>query len=452
MKRGIACWSSVLAFAATSSLGAPPNDSCSAPIPLMSGVPANFDSTTATAADAAPACVGVSRDVWYTFTAIEPGTLSLSTCSSGGGFDSVIAVYDGACGALVSPIACNDDSCGVLSNTSAAVLAGKTYLIRVGSFGDTAGSATGRIAATFVTLGAGTFTYQGHIHDGGVPVNGRVDLRFELFDSSSGGAALASSVVRGIDAVEGLVTAYINLPVGITASDTWLEIGVATPVGGNTFTILTPRQPITAAPVAAAVAPDSVDGAGLASDSSGLFKVSGGRLSVSGADVVATGEVVADNFEYTAPVTSYAVVSPISFLSILADNLNIGNSFGTVYVTSGGSVPIVAPVRLPHGATVTEMIVYYLDSEGGPVVGTDLSISLVRRPLTTGSSSTLLTATSSGAVGGVRTLTFAANILVDNAANAYSLRAFPVGGSWSLIETFGITGVRFKYTMPRPVP
>jgi hypothetical protein len=87
----------------------------------------------------------IATDVWYVYSATASGDLTVSTCSNGTCFDTVVAVYDGTCGAL-NLLACNDDddTCtdgvGTLASTvTVAVTSGTDYYIRVAGaqFGDT---------------------------------------------------------------------------------------------------------------------------------------------------------------------------------------------------------------------------------------------------------------------------------------------------------------------------
>ena len=97
-----------------------------------------------------------------------------------------------------------------------------------------------------------TFTYQGVLTDGGSPVSGDVDLRFSLWDASSGGGQIGSSIVVGDVAVsDGRVTVPLDFGDVFDIYELWLAVEVRD--GGSTgaYTLLTPRQELTAAPFAA---------------------------------------------------------------------------------------------------------------------------------------------------------------------------------------------------------
>lgn len=96
------------------------------------------------------------------------------------------------------------------------------------------------------------FTYQGQLTDTSGPVTGNCDFQFGLWDALSGGAQVGTTLGQSNVAVsEGLFT--VQLDFGATAfigGARWLEVAVRCPAGGGSYTTLTPRQPLTAAPYA----------------------------------------------------------------------------------------------------------------------------------------------------------------------------------------------------------
>ncbi len=101
------------------------------------------DTTTATSdptTDPIISCAGNSRgsnSVWYSFTPDVSGNVTAFT--DGSNYDTVLAVYTGACGAL-SQTVCNDDAPGVqTSHVTFAVSAGTTYLIEVVGYANSGG-------------------------------------------------------------------------------------------------------------------------------------------------------------------------------------------------------------------------------------------------------------------------------------------------------------------------
>ena len=127
---------------------APSNDDCAGSVVISPGLH-DIDNRGATnsgvVADESQ-CAGtflgqVSRDVWYSYSPPQSGTITVSTCNIGG-FDSDLLVYSGNCGNLVQQ-GCNGDASGCSNFTSTIqdlpVTGGVSYLIRVGSFGTSGG-------------------------------------------------------------------------------------------------------------------------------------------------------------------------------------------------------------------------------------------------------------------------------------------------------------------------
>jgi hypothetical protein len=118
------------------------------------------------------------------------------------------------------------------------------------------------------------FTYQGRLKNGGNFASGRHDLRFSLFNAATAGTQVGVTVCADNVAVdEGWFTTTIDFGQRFaTTQGRFLEIEVRRDTGlgcGNTtgFTRLTPRQPITATPMASharsAFALDASDGSPL---------------------------------------------------------------------------------------------------------------------------------------------------------------------------------------------
>lgn len=107
------------------------------------------------------------------------------------------------------------------------------------------------LALAQAQLGSG-FTYQGRLEQSGAPLNGTADLRFRLFDASTGGTPLGAAVpVNNVSVADGLVNAVVDFGAdAFHGNARFLEIAVRSPAGSGSFVTLTPRQPITAAPYA----------------------------------------------------------------------------------------------------------------------------------------------------------------------------------------------------------
>jgi hypothetical protein len=96
------------------------------------------------------------------------------------------------------------------------------------------------------------FNYQGKLQDNGQAANGTYQFEFKLFDAAVGGnqigqtiGNLPATVTNGIFAVQ--------LDFGASSFDgapRYLEISVRQSNGGQNYTLLTPRQPVTSTPYA----------------------------------------------------------------------------------------------------------------------------------------------------------------------------------------------------------
>lgn len=76
-------------------------------------------------------------DVWYQYTPGTSGSATLSLCTSGTVWDSVLSVHTGSCPGTTQ-VGCNDDGCsgsgGRHGTLTVSVTGGTTYLIRIGGY------------------------------------------------------------------------------------------------------------------------------------------------------------------------------------------------------------------------------------------------------------------------------------------------------------------------------
>ncbi len=96
-----------------------------------------------------------------------------------------------------------------------------------------------------------SFTYQGRLNSANAPANGNYDLAFTLFGTNSGGSPIAGPVTnKAASVTNGLFTTLLDF--GGSAfgeSSNWIEIAVRSN-GYGAFITLSPRQQVTAAPIA----------------------------------------------------------------------------------------------------------------------------------------------------------------------------------------------------------
>jgi hypothetical protein len=94
------------------------------------------------------------------------------------------------------------------------------------------------------------FTYQGKLEDNGVPANGLYDFEFRLFDALVNGNPVGPVFVSNDIPVENGVFS-VELNFGAFGSEArWLAIAVRPGASVGAYESLSPRQAITAAPVA----------------------------------------------------------------------------------------------------------------------------------------------------------------------------------------------------------
>jgi hypothetical protein len=131
------------------------------------------------------------------------------------------------------------------------------------------------------------FTYQGSLDDGGVPASGLHDFRFRLFDVATGGAQVGSTLcVDNVSLVEGVFTVQLDFGQQFaTTAQRHLEIEARGDTGLDCsaaagFVLMSPRQQLTAAPMAShansAFSLDAADGSPLAA----VFVDNSGRVGI----------------------------------------------------------------------------------------------------------------------------------------------------------------------------
>ena len=154
------------------------SDICNTPDALTGNGPFFFDNTAATTGSEGQTngnCSffgpsGISNDVWFTWTANASGTAVLSLCGTTT-MDSKVAVYASNGCPSTAALSCNDDSCGLQSQTSFACTVNNIYTIQLGNYPSALGStgtfridvfgpvANDECAQATVISGAGPFNF-----------------------------------------------------------------------------------------------------------------------------------------------------------------------------------------------------------------------------------------------------------------------------------------------------
>jgi len=98
-------------------------------------------------------------------------------------------------------------------------------------------------------LGTG-FTYQGQLKSDGTPYTGSCDFKFSLWDALTNGTQIGSTLTQtNAGVAEGFFALALDFGSGrFQGNGRWLDIQVRCPTGSGTYTPLTPRQELTAAP------------------------------------------------------------------------------------------------------------------------------------------------------------------------------------------------------------
>jgi len=110
--------------------------------------------------------------------------------------------------------------------------------------------ALGVVAAGAASLGT-EFTYQGILSDAGSPATGDFDFRCYLYNAESGGSQVGPMVlVEDLLVTEGRITTQLDFGAVFDGTALWLEVGVRDGGSGGGYTVLSPRQELTAAPFA----------------------------------------------------------------------------------------------------------------------------------------------------------------------------------------------------------
>ncbi len=132
----------------TLTLGFSTNDACAGaadicPSPTTGSITVTGNNSTANTDGAVTTlCASsTSKDVWYRYTPAATGYMTASTCGSSA-VNTVLSLHYATCPATASnQLTCLNDAatCGDDATISADVVGGITYLIRVASFGNTAG-------------------------------------------------------------------------------------------------------------------------------------------------------------------------------------------------------------------------------------------------------------------------------------------------------------------------
>ncbi|MFK7758683.1 MAG: hypothetical protein AB8C13_01910 [Phycisphaerales bacterium] len=163
---------------------------------------------------------------------------------------------------------------------------------------------------------------------------------------------------------------------------------------------------------------------------------------------VETAAMTAPSYAYTTPVAQAVTVAGDVFHSVLGTPFVASFFSAGAYISEAGvNTPMVAPITLPHGATITKMIGRFEDNAGG--MNQDLMISLTAAKAD-GSLSSVATVQSKGAAAGIQSVDTVEIMdeVVDGFGTGYYIRAFCP--SWPGDMSLRIWSVTVEYTVPGP--
>jgi len=134
-----------------------------------------------------------------------------------------------------------------------------------------------------------SFTYQGRLTDNNQPASGAYDFRFIAYDAETGGDQVGLTVTKDDLAVSaGVFTTALSLgPDAFNGDARWLEIAVRPGASTGTYTVLSPRQPISAVPYA--LYAKTVGGIEVPFEAAGVTTGTGAVIAITQTGATATG-------------------------------------------------------------------------------------------------------------------------------------------------------------------
>jgi len=125
------------------------------------------------------------------------------------------------------------------------------------------------------------------------------------------------------------------------------------------------------------------------------FDVGDNAFRVAG-DFDLRGDLQADSLVYSSPRTHYYHVGGADFKAVISLTPHVSaHGYGGAYIVGPGYGTMVAPVHLPHGATLVELKVFFYDESTS-----DLDVKLRSKSLDSGQLSTVLAEVTSSGVSG----------------------------------------------------
>ena len=215
------------------------------------------------------------------------------------------------------------------------------------------------------------FTYQGHLMDAGASANGNYDIQFTLKTALTAGATVGTAqAVSPVTAVNGIFTVTLDFGSSpFDGNDRWVELGVRPAGSAAAYTVLAPRQQLTATPYAVrALSATNLTGSVTAGNIA-AGTITGAMINTGTA--ISAGSVTAATL--TGNVTGNVSGSAGSFTGPLAGDVT-GTQGATVVASVGGvtAASVAAGANLANAATTasTPNTIVKRDASGNFSVGT----------------------------------------------------------------------------------
>ncbi|HMJ90524.1 MAG TPA: hypothetical protein VK530_11955, partial [Candidatus Acidoferrum sp.] len=178
-------------------------------------------------------------------------------------------------------------------------------------------------ASGFAASLGSAFTYQGRLTDAGSPASGEYDFQFLLHDAEAGGnPASATRTNENVLVTNGVFTTALDFGTNVfNGAALWLEIAVRPGNSSDAFTLIHPRQPITATPYALR----ALNFVGALSDAQ-LVGIYGNAVTISNAANKFGGKFSGNGGELTN-LNAASVVGPLS-AAALTNAWRIGGNAG----------------------------------------------------------------------------------------------------------------------------
>ncbi len=178
-------------------------------------------------------------------------------------------------------------------------------------------------------------------------------------------------------------------------------------------------------------------------DTSNWILVNDGSVALtsdSALNLIVEGNAVADSFEFSTPKRSYLSVPASAFHSTSNEDYTYNFGFGSVRITNASNAKLVAPVQLPHRASITGMRVYGFDNSAVA----DVTIELIRFA-NTKSLSTISSVSTFGTPIAYQLIdSINPPVIVDNSSHSYSLSISSV--NWPGNILLDVQNIVIEYT------